>query len=114
MNSNSSKVSFFEKKLFKKNKSSLFSGKKGRFKSNSYISIKDTQKNLIKSLSKNDDYIIREYSKVNPPDFNSYIETVDSSLNNYLMDYERKDDDKPLKITTPKHYMSIKDWPKEK
>ena len=109
MNSNSSKVSFFEKKLFKKNKSSLFSGKKGRFKSNSYISIKDTQKNLIKSLSKNDDYIIREYSKVNPPDFNSYIETVDSSLNNYLMDYERKDDDKPLKITTPKHYMSIKD-----
>ena len=107
--SNNKKISFLEKNLFKNRKTFLDLNKKRKSKSSSYLSIKDTQQNLIKSLSKNDEYIIREYSKIKPPDFDSYIETVDNSLNNYLMDYEGKNDEKMIKISTPKHYMNIKD-----
>ena len=103
-------ISFFEKKLFKKHQTSFLTKNKRSSKSTSYISVKEAQKSLLNSLSKNnDDYIIREYSKINPQDFNSYIETVDSSLNNYMMDYESKKDDKSFKHLSPSHYMNIKD-----
>ena len=66
---------------------------KTNYKSLSTLSIKETKKNIIKSLSKNPEYIMREYSKINPPDFNSYIETLESSMNNYHLTYEPKDDE---------------------
>ena len=103
-------MSFLEKKLFQKHQTSFLTKNKRSSKSTSYISIKEAQKSLLNSLSKNnDDYIIREYSKINPQDFNSYIETVDSSLNNYMMDYEVRKDDKNFRHFSPNHYMNIKD-----
>ena len=57
----------------------------------STISIKDTKQNIINSLSKNPEYIMREYSKINPKDFDTYIETLDNSMNNYQLTYEPKE-----------------------
>ena len=100
-------MSFLEKKLFQKHQTSFLTKNKRSSKSTSYISVKEAQKSLLNSLSKNnDDYIIREYSKINPQDFNSYIETVDSSLNNYMMDSENKIDDKYFKHFSPNRYIS--------
>ena len=102
--------SFIEKKLFKTHKQSFLSKNNRASKSSSYVSIKDTQKNLINSLSKNnDEYIIREYSKIKPQDFNSYIETVESSLGNYLMEYDKKSEEKYFKYFSPKHHINFKD-----
>ena len=102
--------SFIEKKLFKTHKQSFLSKNNRASKSSSYVSIKDTQKNLINSLSKNnDEYIIREYSKIKPQDFNSYIETVENSLGNYLMEYDKKSEEKYFKYFSPKHHINFKD-----
>ena len=98
------------KKLFKNQQTSSPSKPKRIFKSNSYISVKDAQKDLLNSLSiNNDEYIIREYSKINPQDFNSYKETVESSLNNYMMDSENKIDDKYFKHFSPNRFINKKD-----
>ena len=45
-------------------------------------------KNIKIKLKKNKRDYIREYSKIIPKDFNIYVETVESSLGNYKMDYE--------------------------
>jgi len=37
---------------------------------------------------------MREYSKINPKDFNAYIETLDNSMNNYQLTYEPKERNK--------------------
>ena len=101
--------SMFRKKISRRHNPSFLSKNGKAYRSTSYISIKDTQKNLINSLSKNnDEYIIREYSKVNPQDFNAYIETVESSLHNYKMEYE-KNEDKNIKHFSPNHYINYKD-----
>ena len=78
---------FFEKKLFKRHRASQILKHREIFKSNSYISVKDAQRNLLNSLSKNnDEYIMRQYSKIKTQDFGTYIKTVENSLNKYLMD----------------------------
>ena len=63
-------------------------------KSFSNISIKDTKQNILNSLSKNPEYIIREYSKINPKDFNSYNESLENSMSKYQLSYDQKKDDK--------------------
>ena len=59
-------------------------------KSLSNVSLKDTKQKILNSLSKNPEYIIREYSKINPQDFNSYNETLESSMSNYQLTYGNK------------------------
>ena len=100
----------FEKKLFNNHKKNVLVKNNKASKSTSHMTIKETQKNLLNSLSKdNDEYIIREYSKIIPQDFNSYNETVESSLSNYLVDAEKINDEKYLKHFSPKHYINFKD-----
>ena len=96
---------FFEKKLFSNQRFSL-STKNKKSKSTSYISIKDTQKNLLNSLSKkNDEFIIREYSKIVPQDFNDYSDTVDDCLNNYITDFDKEANEKPFKSLSRRNYI---------
>ena len=59
-------------------------------KSLSNVSLKDTKLKILNSLSKNPEYIMREYSKINPQDFNSYNETLESSMSNYQLTYGNK------------------------
>ena len=90
-------TTFFEKKLFANHKLPLTT-KNRKSKSTSYMSIKDTQKNLLNSLSKkNDEFIIREYSKIVPQDFNTYVSSVENCLNNYITDYDKEAHEKTLK-----------------
>ena len=96
---------FFEKKLFSNQRFSL-STKNKKSKSTSYISIKDTQKNLLNSLSKkNDEFMIREYSKIVPQDFNDYSDTVDDCLNNYITDFDKEANEKPFKSLSRRNYI---------
>ena len=64
--------------------------KNKKSKSLSCISIKTTKQKILNSLSKNPEYIIREYSKINPQDFKSYNETLESSMSNYQLTYDDK------------------------
>ena len=101
--------SIIHKKLFR-NQNTKFSLDKRTSRSTTHLTIKDTQRNLLNSLSKdNDEYIIREYSKIIPKDFNIYVETVESSLGNYKMDYEKKNEEKQLKNYNPNFYIHLKD-----
>ena len=101
--------SIIHKKLFR-NQNTKFSLDKRTSRSTTHLTIKDTQRNLLNSLSKdNDEYIIREYSKIIPKDFNMYVETVESSLGNYKMDYEKKNEEKQLKNYNPNFYIHLKD-----
>ena len=101
--------SIIHKKLFR-NQNTKFSLDKRTSRSTTHLTIKDTQRNLLNSLSKdNDEYIIREYSKIIPKDFNIYVETVESSLGNYKMDYEKKNEEKQLKHYNPNFYIHLKD-----
>ena len=96
---------FFEKKLFSNHRFPL-STKNKKSKSTSYISIKDTQKNLLNSLSKkNDEFIIREYSKIVPQDFNDYADTVDDCLNNYITDFDKESNEKSFKSLSRRNYI---------
>ena len=98
---------FFEKKLFKRHRASQILKHREIFKSNSYISVKDAQRNLLNSLSKNnDEYIMRQYSKIKTQDFGTYIKTVENSLNKYLMDYNPKKD---IKSMSQNPCISLKD-----
>ena len=101
--------SIIHKKLFR-NQNTKFSLDKRTSRSTTHLTIKDTQRNLLNSLSKdNDEYIIREYSKIIPKDFNIYVETIESSLGNYKMDYEKKNEEKQLKNYNPNFYIHLKD-----
>ena len=101
--------SIIHKKLFR-NQNTKFSLDKRTSRSTTHLTIKDTQRNLLNSLSKdNDEYIIREYSKIIPKDFNMYVETIESSLGNYKMDYEKKNEEKQLKNYNPNFYIHLKD-----
>ena len=101
--------SIIHKKLFR-NQNTKFSLDKRTSRSTTHLTIKDTQRNLLNSLSKdNDEYIIREYSKIIPKDFNIYVETVENSLGNYKMDYEKKNEEKQLKNYNPNFYIHLKD-----
>ena len=96
---------FFEKKLFSNHRFPL-STKNKKSKSTSYITIKDTQKNLLNSLSKkNDEFIIREYSKIVPQDFNDYADTVDDCLNNYITDFDKESNEKSFKSLSRRNYI---------
>ena len=96
---------FFEKKLFSNHRFPL-STKNKKSKSSSYITIKDTQKNLLNSLSKkNDEFIIREYSKIVPQDFNDYADTVDDCLNNYITDFDKESNEKSFKSLSRRNYI---------
>ena len=100
-------IAIFQRNLFRKHRTSYTTKHKEISKSHSYISVKDAQKKLLNSLSKNnDEYIMREYSKIKSQDFGAYIKTVESSLNNYLMDYNPK---KEIKSMTQNPYISLKD-----
>ena len=100
-------IAIFQRNLFRKHRTSYTTKHKEISKSHSYISVKDAQKKLLNSLSKNnDEYIMREYSKIKSQDFGAYIKTVESSLNNYLMDYNPK---KEIKNMTQNPYISLKD-----
>jgi len=101
--------SIIHKKLFR-NQNTKFSLDKRTSRSTTHLTIKDTQRNLLNSLSKdNDEYIIREYSKIIPKDFNMYVETIENSLGNYKMDYEKKNEEKQLKNYNPNFYIHLKD-----
>ena len=101
--------SIIHKKLFR-NQNTKFSLDKRTSRSTTHLTIKDTQRNLLNSLSKdNDEYIIREYSKIIPKDFNIYVETIESSLGNYKIDYEKKNEEKQLKNYNPNFYIHLKD-----
>ena len=110
MKENQTNSLFYIKRIKKILKAKSFNKSHKFIKSSSNISIKDTKKNIINSLSKNPEYIMREYAKINPPDFNSYIETVESSMSNYHLTYDPKDDEKlqDNKITKKK-YMNKND-----
>ena len=100
-------IAIFQRNLFRKHRTSYTTKHKEISKSHSYISVKDAQKKLLNSLSKNnDEYIMREYSKIKSQDFGAYIKTVESSLNNYLMDYNPK---KEIKSMTQNPYICLKD-----
>ena len=80
------------------------------YKSFSNLSIIDTKKKILNSLSKSPEYIIREYSKINVKDFNSYKESLDNSMNNYRLTYEPKEENKFNISKTPKYkYINKKD-----
>ena len=97
----------FKKKIYK-----IKSLKKSHkiYKSLSNISINDTKKKILNSLSKSPEYIFREYSKIKLQDFNSYIETLENSMSNYQLTYEPKDKNKSNLSKTPKSkYINKKD-----
>ena len=81
----------FHSKMKKTFKDNYFTKLHNFPKNLSSLSLKDTKQKLIYSLSKNPEYIMREYSKINPQDFNSYIETLDNSMNNYQLTFGNKD-----------------------
>ena len=84
-----------ERKHFKKILKLTHLNKKKQFiKTLSKITVKDTKKKLLESLSKNPEHIMREYSNKNLSDFNSYIESLENSMNNYQLSNDRNVDEK--------------------
>ena len=75
------------------------------------LSINDTKKNLINSLSKNPEFMIREYPRIITKDFNSYKQTLQNSLSNYKLLYnmEKEEKNKDNNLNINQKYINKKD-----